>query len=283
MAVTTIGHRSVRLHRAAALAVGSLLTGSLAMAGAPAQAEPPTNDNWQTPTQVGALPLKTTIDTSEATSDDPAPAGMRRRDDHSVFYQLTTTDHQRLLFSTQGTHRYSPYLTLYRRTDPADPPDVWTKIVSKRIWRDSSGGFVQQLRADGDYVVMISSYRDDPGGTATLLVRQPARTACRLAATGVYDRTDGAALLKGQLKSTGDVTVSLRATLRQVVGDHVVEATGYKDLVATTEWAPWVMRVAADQPFKPGPARVSSSVLRVYDAGVRLGTYHFARTLVILQ
>lgn len=272
------------LRRAGVLTPGFALVASLGVAVPSASATAPSNDNWATATAVSSLAFRATVDTSDATTDTVNPPGTQGWRKHSVWFHLVLPANTRLLASTAGTNYSYHFLGLFHARSSTEPPDRWTKVMSDTSRSQEGAGFVAKVKGGEDYFIMISNSRYGAhGGIAKLLLRRPAGVTFKLAQDAVLDRADGAAVLKGTVKSTRPAMVRLSVTLRQTVGDRVVQATGFKTIEATRHLEPWVMRVAARRPFRLGNARISASDVQVYDQGILVVRYHVARTLVTLK
>jgi len=272
--------RSPAARWAVLVAVGSLSAVMLTGVSAPAQAAAPSNDAWENAIDV-TLPFSTTVDTTEATKDAVNPGTSSA---HSVWYHIKLHHDGPLLVSTQGSN-YELVLRLYHAKNATDTPDLWTRVGVDTGWGlRYPAGMVRQVKAGENYYVMISNHSDDNGGLAHLVVRRPAKITYSLAKYGVLDRVDGSAVLHGTLQSTHPVKVGLLVTLRQLVGSMVVQGSGsnYNQKASKTA-VTWKLRVAARHAFTTGPVRVVYSRLRVHDAGVQIGTFHFHRGTVTLR
>lgn len=282
MTTSTNQRRAFPLHRATFVAIVSMLAAFLSTTGPPAHAEPPANDAWESATEVTSVPFRTTVDTTEATTDAVRPPDMRRRVAHSVWYHINLARDQRLIFSTRGSN-FDHYLTLFHAENATDAPNLWTKEARRGGSQRWPAGLLLELQGDEDYFVMISSHTGNPGGLAKLQIRRPARVSFTLGQYATYDRVDGAAVLKGTIRTNRPVTVRMEAKVRQIVDDYIVQGWGRKTIQANRKSEGWTMRVAANRPFRLGAARVPYSAVRVYDGGFFLGTFKFTRTLVTLQ
>lgn len=92
----------------------SLFAASLLMPLAPAEAAPPSNDDFDNATVVGSLPYSTTIDTTEATSspDDPV---CDTGGGHTVWYRFAPGSNMRIQASTMGSD-YDTVLSIWTGT-----------------------------------------------------------------------------------------------------------------------------------------------------------------------
>ena len=272
-----------RLRKIGVLAVGALALATLSVLS-PASAVVPTNDNWQTATSVtaGDLPYTNTVDTTDATKDAAGPPTRWR--DHSVWYHLRVATDRKLFMRLVGTSDTAS-LRLYHAKHAADSPDTWTLVNRASTWGTSDPvGFVQKVNGGEHYYLMVSNHRGYSGGTATLNVRAPAHLTYSMAKFGKFAPVDGSAVVHGMLTASRPTSVEIYVQLRQAVGDHVVRSGAEKTFqLTTTDPTPWTMRISAGRPFKAGRALITANNLQLFDAGVFIGEYHFARTSVTLN
>lgn len=268
--------RVSRLRPGVLVAGASLVLAMLWVTSPVAQAVAPANDAWTAATPVRGLPLKASVDTSEATTDGISPSGMAGRDAFSVWWRVTLPTDGPLYVSAKGSN-YHLHMSLFHAANATDTPDKWTRVGSSR------GGMVKQIQGGEIYYVMISTHPGRNAGIAKLTLRRPARVSLTLAKVAHFGRLDGSAVIHGTIKSTQPTVVQMSAALRQLVGSNVVTGSARKVVKAKKTSSTWSLRIDSQRAFKVGPALLSSSTIRAFDQGVRIGTFHFARHVVTLK
>jgi hypothetical protein len=267
--------RLARLGGAAALAVSLTLVAPAAAAGTPV------NDDWESATEVTALPFVDAVDTSRATEDDVTPAGLGRYHFHTVWYHLDDASDGQLLVSAQGT-RYTHGLAIYQADSATQSPDEWTIVDRSGGSRRNPGGFVVPVEADTDYFVGIGSYRSG-GGSTRITIKQPAAYDVTLSDHGTYDPVDGSALVHGPMSADEGVTVYVSLELRQLVGDRVVKAKDTSRFTPGSDPSTWEMSLSGAFGFKVGDARLVSSRVQVFELGVRVDEFSFDEDTITLE
>ncbi|HET9221706.1 MAG TPA: hypothetical protein VFO07_04345, partial [Roseiflexaceae bacterium] len=94
-----------------------IIAGLIYAPAIPVRAAPPSNDDFDNATLIGALPFAGTRDTREATyaDDDPQCTPMFRTEDATVWYAYTPTSDQQVLISTAGSS-YQATLAVFTGT-----------------------------------------------------------------------------------------------------------------------------------------------------------------------
>lgn len=175
------------------LAMGALLVGALA---APAAAAPPSNDDRGDAATVGALPFKTTLDTSDATPQGNDPECSTGDDNPTVWYSFTP--------SVSGRYGVSTFRSDYDTTllvampnngglDIINCNDDTAFLSSAVIW---------QAQAGQEYLIMVGACCGDRGGTLRLELRKDprrVRAEVTIAKRGIVNRKGGA-VLRGRVE-----------------------------------------------------------------------------------
>lgn len=262
------------------VAGASLLAAMLATTAPAAEAASPVNDTWRTATRVTHLPFLAKVDTRAADDEtEPLPPGARGVGAHSVWYEVVARRTGPLMISIQDS-TFNAHANLYRAA-PGTSPDTWSRVAGFSM-RRGDAGTVAELQAGKHYYLMISTHTGMKGGTASLLIRNPARITYSLARNGTYDPVDGSAVIHGTIRSTQEgTTVNVSVRLRQLVGTQVVTGYGYGQLTVGKTDTPWQLRITSGTKFQAGPARVAHSSLRVVDHGAHVATLSFLPDAVV--
>jgi len=265
------------------LGVGSLVAASIVLV-TPAAEAAPANDSWRSATEVTELPFEDTVNARRATRDRVNPPELRNYRGHTIWYHLKLSTDTDLLVSTAGTN-YWHKVSLYQADRADQSPALWTQVraANARAHERWGAGFLQPVKADTDYYVVIGARRKEPVGSAHLVLRLPAEFTVDLSQTGTYNEVDGSATLHGTVSSDRPTRVLVSVTLRQLVDGEVVAMGDQKYLTPTTEPGQWDLTLAADKPFQPGEARVDSSIWVVWDVGIWIASGPFPVDTVTLE
>jgi hypothetical protein len=257
---------SRRLRRAAVVGAASLVAASVSLIAPAAQAAPPANDAWEAATMVSSIPFEDIVDTTEATRDAVNPPDLGLSKAHTVWFQLTPPVDGPVLVSTVGTD-FEHKLTLYHAPGDAQSPEDWILMKGDRGSVAYGAALLRSLQEGEHYYYVIGTQGSIPGGTARLVVRDPAHVKVTLD-DGRVSRVDGSAVLRGTLSSDQPVTVWLAVLLKQASGRWVADTwEGKRIKLAEGEATPWRMRFTAERAYHVGRARIVRSYLKVFDAG----------------
>lgn len=188
---------------------------------APAQAEPPANDDISGATVVTTTPGTYSVDTTEATADR---TDGRRVGAHSVWFTFRSDHTGRFALTTAGSS-YDTQLAVF-----AGPRNHRRLVDADRNRGPGDSAAVRTRVHDGvKYWIAVSSQGPSPSsGTALLTIGQVANPGFELTN---LEATSGS--LSGRLTVTADVTCTTESLLyvyvraSQRVGDNV--ALGYWD------------------------------------------------------
>ena len=263
--------------------VGTLAVATLGLVSPAAYAAAPDNDDWDSATQVdtSALPFEDSVDTTDATMDAVNPTGLGHYKAHSIWYSIVPEADGQILFATAGTN-YSHKVKLYHADSATQAPDEWTAMQGTRGRGRYTRAVIAGVQDGEQYYLVIGGYNRDDGGTAKLLVREPAHVSFKMTGAAV-DPVDGSAVLHGAVRSDQPVKLYAGMTLRQLHGKRVVSGSANERLEVTPgDVGHWMLRFSDKRPFRPGEARLDGQ-LRIYDAGARLPMHHALPHEVVLK
>lgn len=222
-----------------------------------AMAAPPPNDAPSRAIAISALPFKSSVDTTEATSagDDPIYGGKGS----TVWYSFTSRAGGRVLLDTLGSD-YDTTLFVYTGS-----PGAYHQIV----WDDDGGGEGGQSRlllkaeAGVTYTVMVGGFAGEGGSLAlsAAVAPPPITLGLRLDPDGSFDSRTGVATIHGKVICSDTATVGVFGDLTQAVGNSTAAGSVFTYVVCGGDVA-WSTEVnSQDARFGGGQAHVTATVM----------------------
>lgn len=248
---------------------------AVALAAEPAQAQPPSNDDFANATTISSLPFSDTVDTTEATSEPVdaevvAACGVSVTATKTVWYSYTAPSDQFVAVDTSGS----------------DYP-VGVGVVTGGPGSFSAvscftgfGSF--SALAGQTYYLGIADIGSGTGGTLTLSVTAPEPPTVDFSVDrfGHFNPHTGEATVTGTGTCTGSPSGQIFVSLTQQKEDVTAFGFGFADLPCDGTEHSWS---AAIQPFegrfRGGPANVIADVFACNPASC--ATDHVERTIVL--
>jgi hypothetical protein len=223
--------------------------GLVLLPSAPAFAQPPANDDFDTATAFTAVPFGATADTTEATraADDP---GCIAEDGNTVWYELTVVTTTEVVVDTFGS-------------------DYDTTLSA---WTGERGGLeLVDCNDDAGSLQSLIRFTAEAGVTYHLMVAPPPmELAITLAPTGSV--SNGAAVIGGTVSCSRPGALPLVGTLRQRAGGRVTVGSfaASVDCTGSHSWQATVLGETGI--YRRGPADAVAAVEfidHVFDEVVR--------------
>jgi hypothetical protein len=215
---------------------------------------PPANDQRSDAKKIGRqLPFKSEIDTSEATfaTTDPQCGGRRA----SVWYSIRRQKARRLQIDTLKSD-YDTSLSVYTKAK-----GVLTSVVcNDNAARSEQSRVRVSVKAGKRYLIMVSARRH--GGNLVLRVKdapRPFHVRLHIADRGRASSVTGEAIVKGTLRCNRSSNVYLNASIKQVVGEHVISSYFSRSLQCHG-LVKWRATFGSGRAFRPGSAKISARV-----------------------
>ena len=239
----------------AALAAG--LT-SVAMVGSPAFAAPPSNDTFSGAEAIAAVPFSTSLDTTEATTDDDddelnafcgAPAM-----DASVWYSFTATADEVLLADVSASD-YSAGIFV-----ATGAPGSFEVVAC------GPGGAAWEAWTGETYSLVVMDDQSDGGGNGGQMelsidvAPPPPALEVTVNDTARFDTKTGAAILSGTIMCGADAEFAfLEAQVTQRVGRMLIRGFGGTEVTCDGSVRPWELTVMGDNGLFKGGKAVSAT------------------------
>ena len=217
-------------------------------------AAPPTNDDFDTATQVPGLPYTDQIDTSEATTafDDPDCVG----NGPTVWYTYTPNQEMRIAADTFGSD-YDTTLSVYTGS---------RGNLNYIDCNDDVGGLQSRVvfdaMANETYYFMIGAYASGPGGNLVFNVDvapPPLEFDLSVNPTGLVKASSGVMTIGGVVTCSRPALVEVFGSSQQRAGRLLIQGFFYTFTECDGE-TPWNAIFSGENGiFKPGKAVVYAS------------------------
>jgi hypothetical protein len=224
---------------------------ALALAADPAQAQPPSNDNFANATAIPSLPFSDTVDTTEATSEPfdaevVATCGASVVATNTVWYSYTAPVDQFVAFDTSGS-TYGVGVAVI-----TGGPGSFSTVGCFA----ASGGF--SAVAGQTYHLGFGDIGGGTGGTLTLSVTapQPPMVDISVNRFGSFDAHTGVATVTGTVTCTESALAQIFASLAQEREGVITSGFTFVNPLCDGTEHTWSATIQPfDGRFKGGPAR----------------------------
>lgn len=238
-------------HGLALAAATAILT--VGLAGPPALAAAPSNDAYGGAVVIPAVPFRTALDTSEATTDaDDAELNVCGAPamDASVWYRFTATADEAYTADASASG-YSAGVFV-----ATGAPGAFTVLAC------APGGVAWQALAGETYSIIVIDDQQDGGGTGGSMALvidvapPPPVLESTIDPTGRFDARTGTATISGTLLCSGGAGAAfVEAQLTQRVGRVSVRGFGFTEVLCDGTARPWSIDIIGDNgAFKGGKA-----------------------------
>jgi hypothetical protein len=227
---------------------------SVALAGSPAVAAPPTNDTFVGAETIAAVPFTTSLDTSEATTDADddelnLPCGAPAMD-ASVWYSFTPTEDNAYLADVSASD-YSAGVFV-----ATGSPGSFNVLACGQLgagWEATAGETYS--------IVVIDDQTDGSGNGGQMeltvdVAPPPPALEVTVNDTARFDAKTGSAILSGTIMCGSDAQFAfLEAQVTQRVGRMLIRGYGGTEVTCDDTVRPWELEVFGDNGlFKGGRA-----------------------------
>lgn len=244
------------ISRLRSLAVLSVSGAFLLSGVAPALAQAPGNDDFDSATTITALPYTDALNTSEATTaaDDPDCLG----NGHTVWYAFTAPGEMGIDANTFGSD-YDTTLSVYT--------GVRGSLTQIACNDDSGDGVQSRVRFNtvgGEtYFFMVGSFLQSPGGSLSFsteeipLLPPPIEVGIIIDPTGTVVIKTGEVTVHGSVTCSRDVVLDMFGDVRQTLGRFFIRGFFEIGVECAGGSATWSATLTGETgKFGPGRARV---------------------------
>lgn len=220
----------------------------------------PTNDDFDNPVVITAIPFRHSVNTSEATIAEDDPVGFENCiEAGTVWYRFTPIENIRINANTIGSN-FDTGIAVFTGTRGDLTPITCNDALAGGGHPSSSSLTFDALAGETYFFMVGGAFAFEPGGNLVFNVDFPVQVGLTIDRVGSVSRSTGLVSITGTVTCSGRSFVELGGAVRQrkVFASQGSLFTSFDCDVVTR----WQAEVAGENGrFKPGPAEVSAGAL----------------------